>query len=95
MGGRARAGSRVGGGARAAGAGVGGGARAAEAGVGDDTRVLGGRGAVGRGWARGAQPRGGPRGCGPAKGARERLGFFLFIYFPFFSLSILFLFPPI
>jgi hypothetical protein len=84
MGGRARVGSRVGGGARAAGAELGG-----------DTRVLGGRGAVGRGWARGAQPRGGKRGCGPAKGARERLGFFLFIYFPFFSLSILFLFPLI
>jgi hypothetical protein len=47
-----------------------------------------------------SRPRGtGPReeegGVGRPRGARERLGFFLFIYFPFFSFSISFLFPPI
>jgi hypothetical protein len=62
MGGRARAGSRVGGGARAAGAGVGGGARVARAGVGSDTRVLGG----GARWAAG--------GPGELSHAGERVG---------------------
>ena len=75
---------------------MGSGARAAGAGVGGDTRVFGGRAR----WAVGGPGEldhagGRKRGCGPAKGARERLGFFLFIYFPFFSLSILFLFPLI
>jgi hypothetical protein len=68
---------------------------AAGSGVGGDTRVW-------RGGARWAT--GGPGELGHAgkrgvwagrRGARERLGFSLFIYFPFFSLSILFLFPPI
>jgi hypothetical protein len=68
---------------------------AAGAGAGGDTRVW-------RGGARWAA--GGPGELGHAgkrgvwagrRGARERLGFSLFIYFPFFSLSILFLFPPI
>jgi hypothetical protein len=79
---------------------VGGGARAAGAGVGGDTRVFGGRarwaaggpGELGHAGGGGGRRK---RGCGPAKGARERLGFFLFIYFPLFYISIFFIFPLI